>query len=387
MGSSGDDYGKAIAVDGSLNVFLTGYSDGTWGTVNPHAGGMDAFAVKLSDYTLSVTISPSGGGSVTGTGINCPGDCTETYGSGFSVTLTATASTGYTFDSWSGDLTGSTNPDTITMDSDKSVTVVFTGASEQETMPQIAAGTAQTDFGMVSFTHRPDDPSAAGVFGITYDTKNYKIGTYDPTTEGYIEYNNLTIEPGKAYWVLARNGLDITYNGVPVSLLNDIEVKLDYNSSTGNGWNMVAPPNGANYLWENVEIVEYDSSGNIVSGPTAISALSDPNDYIDKRLWRWENGSYYSDAYFLEAYQGYWVKVKKANVHLIFPPSAQATLSNPSTKFAGLFSKEKRWVKGWIFAPRSATADSGDSPPLPMGGLSSAPEGASGGCFISTTAY
>jgi len=37
------------------------------------------------------------------------------------VELTAVPADGWTFSSWSGDLTGSTNPDTITMDGNKTV--------------------------------------------------------------------------------------------------------------------------------------------------------------------------------------------------------------------------------------------------------------------------
>ena len=42
------------------------------------------------------------------------------------MTLTASADTGWTFDSWSGDATGSTNPITLTIDANKVVTATFT---------------------------------------------------------------------------------------------------------------------------------------------------------------------------------------------------------------------------------------------------------------------
>jgi uncharacterized repeat protein (TIGR02543 family) len=48
------------------------------------------------------------------------------YSEGQSVTLTATADPGWIFSGWSGDLTGNTNPATITMDADKTVTATFT---------------------------------------------------------------------------------------------------------------------------------------------------------------------------------------------------------------------------------------------------------------------
>jgi hypothetical protein len=47
------------------------------------------------------------------------------YMEGTSVTLTAIPDAGYIFDSWSGDVTDSTNPLTVTMDTDKSITANF----------------------------------------------------------------------------------------------------------------------------------------------------------------------------------------------------------------------------------------------------------------------
>ena len=48
LGGSGSDSGSAIAVDASGNVYVGGYSNGTWGSpVRAYTAGYDAFAAKL----------------------------------------------------------------------------------------------------------------------------------------------------------------------------------------------------------------------------------------------------------------------------------------------------------------------------------------------------
>lgn len=67
-----------------------------------------------TQYTL--TTNTNGNGSVTSGG---------TYDAGTSLTITATPDPGYQFDNWSGDLSGSTNPITFTINSNMTVTANF----------------------------------------------------------------------------------------------------------------------------------------------------------------------------------------------------------------------------------------------------------------------
>jgi len=75
--------------------------------------------VYVNYYKLNVEVDPEGAGSVV---LNPAGG---TYEEGTVVELTAVASDGYVFDHWGGNLSGSDNPTTIVMDSNKSVVAYF----------------------------------------------------------------------------------------------------------------------------------------------------------------------------------------------------------------------------------------------------------------------
>ena len=79
---------RNIAANGNVSVFHT---------------------LSVNAINGSIALNPAGGN----------------YASGTVVTLTATGNSGYVFSAWSGDLTGSTNPTTITVDGDKTVTATF----------------------------------------------------------------------------------------------------------------------------------------------------------------------------------------------------------------------------------------------------------------------
>ncbi len=116
-----------ISSDGGIVAFSSDAFNLTSDAVND--GAEDVFATDLNaappvTRTLTVTPAGSGSGSVTGSGIYCPGDCSETYADGASVTLTATAADGSTFAGWSGGCTG-TGTCSLTMGADKAVTATF----------------------------------------------------------------------------------------------------------------------------------------------------------------------------------------------------------------------------------------------------------------------
>jgi uncharacterized delta-60 repeat protein len=89
----------------------------------------------------TLTVSVGGSGSVTGPGIECPGDCTETYASGAPITLLARPGPGSTLAGWSGACSGIASCD-ATLGADAAVMATFTAqpSTSPSTTPGDSAG-------------------------------------------------------------------------------------------------------------------------------------------------------------------------------------------------------------------------------------------------------
>jgi hypothetical protein len=101
-------------------------------TITGTGGGLTrdrifTLAVNLPSYTLTTSVSPAGSGSVS--------PSSGTYVSGTNVSLTATPASGWRFDHWGGNASGSSNPITITMNSNRSVTAYFVLLNRPPTAP------------------------------------------------------------------------------------------------------------------------------------------------------------------------------------------------------------------------------------------------------------
>ncbi len=88
----------------------------------------------LAQYLLSGTASPTEGGSLTAD----PGAINTYYGYGAQVKVTAVPNCGFTFASFSGDLTGATNPQSVTMTQPRTVTANFSAVSAAVCPPSIS---------------------------------------------------------------------------------------------------------------------------------------------------------------------------------------------------------------------------------------------------------
>jgi hypothetical protein len=440
------------------------------------------FVPTTNTFTLTVSALPPGGGSITGTGINCPGDCSETAFSGSTFSLLAAPNAGFVFDRWEeGGIVKTDNPNTVSLVTDTSVFAVFVseedetnsppekpvaispeggsafpdgtgsitiqaspfsdpdddthaytrwlvkradrdfyfnqdypssfdtvatsapnltqhtisglssgmayiwkagyadargkiswseeymfmvGDESQIPLPQVPPGVTARQYRMISFPIWTATPLCSLLFDTSggYDIKLIRIGTWDAVSGTYLECDDgLHIKPGRAYWILARNGLDSRPSGIPVTETLDVEVGLQQ------GWNMIACPNARAYTWLNVEVLEADPSGGTILDPTPVGSLPDTT-YIDTRLWRWENGVYSSDTAEMEPYEGYWIRAFRENLFLRFPDTAVRSSLRYSSEIL----------------PIRKTAGTEDTPPMPMGVDSKTEKG---GCFISVSSY
>jgi uncharacterized repeat protein (TIGR02543 family) len=109
----------------SSGYTFAGWSGDATGTVNPLSVTMNSdknivanfTLIPVTTYTLNVTAN---------NGVVVKNPNQANYNQGSTVQLTATANNGYTFSGWSGDAAGSINPLTVTMNSNKNITAIFT---------------------------------------------------------------------------------------------------------------------------------------------------------------------------------------------------------------------------------------------------------------------
>ena len=142
----------------------------------------DKSVTAVFSDTWALAVGTTGSGSVA---LNPAGG---SYTDGTSVQLTATPATGWHFVEWTGGLTGGTNPASITMDADKSVTAVFAINVYSLTVNTTGSG---------SVTRNPDQ------------------ATYDHDT-----VVQLTASPGAGYHFVEWTG-DLTGSTNPANITMD----------------------------------------------------------------------------------------------------------------------------------------------------------------------
>ena len=191
--------------------FTGGGCTGTGTTCNvtmDAAKAVTATFNKVSSFTLTVAKAGSADGTVISNEspakINCGTDCSDSYTAGAQVTLTATAPAGVTFAGFSGGgCSGTSSSCVVVIDSTKTVTATFNGATKHKLEVQ-KAGT-----GTVKSTSNPTQPSQIDC-GATCSA-DYPAGTTV----------TLTAEPGQNFRFAGWSGGSCTGDSTTCNVTMD----------------------------------------------------------------------------------------------------------------------------------------------------------------------
>ncbi|HUX41095.1 MAG TPA: InlB B-repeat-containing protein [Rectinemataceae bacterium] len=128
----------------SWNGALSGSTNPATLTINSNATIGAVFALQQSQqYTITLTQTSGGTISIS--------PQKSTYSNGDSVIVTATPSSGYTFGSWSGGISGTTNPISITISSNLTISATFTAPSPSISVSGSAS--SSQNYGSLSVTY------------------------------------------------------------------------------------------------------------------------------------------------------------------------------------------------------------------------------------------
>jgi uncharacterized repeat protein (TIGR02543 family) len=219
--------GASTTVIATINSNANGLAGGSYNdtvtfTNTTNGNGNTTRGISLtiaSQYSLAVNSTPSGSGSVT---VN---PSQPTYNSGQQVTLTAVPNTGYTFASWSGDASGTTNPLTVTMTGNKTVTANFTA------IPGTLAVTPTTALTSSGIVGGPFSPTSA-----TYtlqNTGNTNINWSTSATQSWVTLSSSSgsLAPGATATVT----VSINSNAASLAVGSYSDTVTFTNITNGNG--------------------------------------------------------------------------------------------------------------------------------------------------------
>lgn len=212
---------------------------------------------------LTVKINPENSGNVTGTGIDCPGDCLEYFStSEASLQLTAAPKEGYQFVNWTGDILSIENPVIIQMENNRHITANFK-TKTYSIVATVGIGGSITPSGIVTVSHGDTQ-----TFTITPHS-GYHIADVKVDGHSMGSLNSFTFQSVTSNHTI--EAIFATYNIPPIAdagpdqhVMTGQVVKLDGSDSFD--------PEGAmiTFLWRFIEVPPGSNLSNLsLSDPTS----------------------------------------------------------------------------------------------------------------------
>jgi len=235
ISNDGLSWNESLVFDHTMNVNEVGVFGANAGTSPPeHNAIIDYFfntdsPIDSEDANSnSLTVNIIGCGSVSKDPDKAEYGCEE-------VQLIATGDPDWVFDSWSGDLTGDSNPAMIFVDGDKEVNVTFLEGND--TTHPVANYTYSplnpTDLDTIQFTDLSNDPDGT-IVNWTWNFNDGNISYIQNPTHQYTSYGtyivNLTVRD------------DDGANDSICKMVNVSTGEINVNISLDMGWNLITLP-------------------------------------------------------------------------------------------------------------------------------------------------
>jgi len=173
----------------------------------------------IPQYTLTTNVDPSNGGYIA---LNPSGGM---YDEGTVITATANANSGYQFDHWSGDASGTNPTIQITMDSNKSITAHFVETTPPNQPPTVAItfpANGSTISGTVNIAGTASDADGTvQSVQVNIDTGSWINAT--GTTSWSYSWDTTTVANG-SHTIYARS-----YDGTNYSSIDSVTVNIPPN--------------------------------------------------------------------------------------------------------------------------------------------------------------
>jgi len=244
---------------GTRYVFA-GWSDGgaISHSITTPSGSATYTANFTTQYQLTTAASPPGGGSVSAN----PSSTDGYYNSGQPVQLTAEAASG-AFTGWSGDLTGSANPQTIVMSAPRSVIANFGGCT-YAIVPQSASHTASGGAGSVAIT-APSGCSWASASNSAWISIASGAAGSGPGSLGYVVLANASSSPRTGSLTIAGLAFTVNQAGALTPAISNLQPSKA--TAGGPGFSLIVTGSnfmaGSTVLW------------NGIARPTTFSGVSE----------------------------------------------------------------------------------------------------------------